>query len=255
MARFIKNWWASNHLPVLSRHGHDTTCFTTFFIGNAPQPVPDAARPDSNDHILFTAFSMGSPAGMVVHCPITAHQGIGFKQTSKGVRITCKVCLSKCTIPQFRSDPDTPLKAEGLIAINYPPSQYAAQWELSPQALQTNSKNPQVETPTPETPMRGPKQRPTIHISHPDMVARSASLPSSTTVTPRSSSSSLRIRIPPMQSTPNLGLPQSSRGDGSNSNNSTPPLPSPQESMESRKRAFEALTSGIWVRQHKSKKR
>jgi hypothetical protein len=254
MARFIKGSWASNHLPILSRHGHNPTRFTTFFVGNVPQPVPDAARPDPNDHILFTTFSMGSPAGMVVRCPITAHQGIGFKQTSKGVRITCKVCLSKCTIPQFRSDLDSPLKAEGLVAVNYPPSQYAAQWELSPQALQTNPKIPRAETPTPETPVREPKQGPTIHVSHPDVVARSSSLPSSTTITPRSSSSSLRIRIPPMRSTPDLGLPQSSRGDGSNSNNSTPPLPSPQDSLESRKRAFEASTSGIWVRQHRSKK-
>ena len=164
MARFIKHSWASNHLPILSQHGHDTTRFTTFFINNVPQPVPNAARADPNNHTLFTTFSMGSPAGMVVHCPITAHQGIGFKQTNKGVRVTCKVCLSKCTIPQFKSDPSSPLKSEGLVAINYPPAQYAVQWELSPQALQTNAKRPQAEIPTPDipSPMQGPKQQPTI---------------------------------------------------------------------------------------------
>ena len=257
MARCIKSSWASNHLPILSRHGHDRSRFTTFFVDNVPQPVPDSARPDANDHVLFTSFSMGSPAGMVVRCPITAHQGIGFKQTNKGVRVTCKVCLSKCTIPQFRSDPTSPLKPEGLVAINYPPAQYAAQWEMSPQALRPNAKTPRAETPTPDTPpaTQGLKQRPRIRISHADTEARSVSLPSSTTVTPKSSSSSLRIRIPPMQSTPNLHLPQSSRGDGTSSNNSTPSLPSPQESQESRKRAFEASTNGIWVRQHKSKRR
>ncbi|KAF9779587.1 hypothetical protein BJ322DRAFT_1113387 [Thelephora terrestris] len=255
MARFIKMSWASNHLPILSRHGHDTTRFTTFFIDNVPQPVPDAARPDSNDHVLFTGFSMGSPGGMVVRCPIVDHQGIGIKQTKGAVRITCEECLSKCTVPQFRSDPTSPLKTQGLVAINYPPAQYPIQWELSPKALQTNAKISWAETPMPDTPppLQGPREQPTIRISCLDTVIRSASLPSSTTVTPRPSSSNLRIRIPARQSTPNLRLPQSTRDNGSHSNNSTPPLQSPQESVEARKRAFEESTSGIWVRRRRSK--
>ena len=73
---------------------------------------------------------------------------------------------------------------------------------------------------------------PSIRITRPDEITRSTSLPTaSTSAIP--SSTSLKLRIPRMPSTPGL----SSLAEGSSSAAATPPPPSPQEPAEPRKRS------------------
>ena len=155
MARFFKMLWASNHLPVLSRRGHNETCFTTFHVNGVPQPVPIAATPDPNNHTLITGFNLGVVGGRAVRCPIAEHKGIGFKQTKSQVRITCKQCQSKCTVPQFKTSTTTPLGTQGLVALNYPLDQYPARWELSTAALATRTLYPSIVTPPLDSPTPG----------------------------------------------------------------------------------------------------
>lgn len=256
MARSITHQWCSNHLPVLSQHGHDASRFTIYSSGTPSRKIPIVATPGDDDHVLYTGFSLAQPQGKVLRCPIFEHQGLHPKGTHNGVRITCQKCESKCTIPQFKTDRTTPLGSQGIVAIKYPQDQYIAQWELSKLALSLNSLRPTPTTPDDVIPPL-PKEvidRPQIHLSLPKVMTKSASLPSSRAISPHPSPTPLVIRIPPMKSTPNLLQPEPSgrSGSGTRSGTATPPPPSPQEQPESRKRTIDELASQIWNKRARS---
>lgn len=219
IANTIPSKWAKEHLPVLSRRGHDPARYTTFTWKEPPRPIPTPI-PCQDDHILFTQFSNGQPKGRLIKCHNRCEQSITTKQTAAAVRITCNACKSKCTVKQFKTDMITVLGRHALVAVRYPQDLYPVQWEL-------------------------PKEPSSAGLAPPDVVVRSASLPGSTcttpTVTPQQSPPPspppLRIRIHPMASSPNLSLAGSS-GSGEGGMHSvspapTPPPPAPQKRFSS----------------------
>ena len=233
-------------MPVLSMHGHNPARYTTYLSGDPPVPIPITSALGQDDHILITTFNLGQPGGKWVLCHSRCDQAVDARQTASGVRLTCRGCKSRCTIPQFKTDEATPLGKPGLVAVAFPPDQYHVQWGVPPPPQEIPS-IAIIPPPPRETP------RTTILPPPPDaMTRRSISLPSSTTVTPRSSSSSLRIRIPPTASTSGRSpVGRSGRG-GTRSTTATPPPPSPQEQTESRKRSpVELALRDIWQKRQK----
>jgi hypothetical protein len=256
-------------MPVLSRHGHDLSRYTTY-SPTAPTPISTTSIPD-NDHILFTKFDLGQPAGMVVLCPFRCNQEITSRQTEKGVRLRCRKCQSRVTIPQFKTGRDSPLRKHALVAVRFPQGQYpTVKWdrpseEGEDKRDEEEEEEPEVTPPPPKivvrssslpsktratpttTPTPPPPSRATLRL--PKLTVRSTSLPSTTTVTPvvtpRQSSSSLRIRIPARVATPNLSPAGPSGSGGIHSAAATPPPPSPHESPRPQKRSLIELARAM----------
>lgn len=289
-AKVITKKWAKDHMPVLSRHSHDPARFTTYKSSHALVPTP---APVQDDHILFTEFSLGQPGGRsVLHGQCA--WGTTTKQTASGVRITCSRCNARCTVPQFMTDPTTPLGAQGLVAIKYPPDEYIAEWRIPkeddasqstlphdvatpspgpplpfhkvkrlrttqprPAEIITRSKSlpsstpPPIITPTPTAPLPPRAIKPlTIRLTRPTAVTQAISLPSSTTITPRSSSSSLYT---PVSQVLLNALPTVSSAAGEHDSTAEIPPQSLQKSSGHQKRTFAEIANALLQPQQKTK--
>ena len=273
MAKVLSTSWAADHMPVISRRGHDPSRFTNFVAKNHQSPAPLASTPGQEDHILVTAFSLGQPGGKTVSCPGNCDWTLKVKPTASGVHFTCERCKFKCTTPKFKTDRSKTLEQKALVAVKFPPDSYLAEWKKYEDVEESESDKSQPTSPfsrsiTPPpvstAPSNPPVQSrpirpiPTIRLPPPEAIARSHSLPSSTTITPMSSSSSLRIRLPRMPSTPHLSLAGPSSTDGTSSGDVTPPpespLESPQERPPVRKRTAQEITRGIWEKRPRQDK-
>jgi len=230
--------WAKEHMPVLSRHGHNPARYTTFISGDPPAPIPITSAPGQDDHILFTKFNFGQPGGRVVLCHERCDQEVLPKQTKAGVRMECVGCGSKCTIPQFKTTQTTPLERHAFVAVKYPQDQYPAVWGPSKKGDSKLIQPPPKAT-----------RSQAVLLHSPAMMKQTTSLPTTIapTTTPKSSSPSfrIRIRIPATRSTPSLSLPGPLGAEGIRSATATPPPPSPQETPNPRKRSIAELRSEI----------
>lgn len=233
IAKAMKSDWAEDHMPVLSRRHHDPKRYTTFFKDKLAVAIEPSSCQD--DHILYTKFSLGNPAGGYIKCPKGCQQKLKSKQAQLGVRISCPVCGARCTIPTFRTDRATTLTRHAFVAVKYPPKQYPVTWELVKKA----EPEPMLDTPPDTTPVPSlpPFPPPShSHLSAPAMMVRSTSLPSADLATPGTSSST-RIYIPRLASTPSL-RPATTP--------SPPSPPSPQGPPKQAKRTVEELRTNVW---------
>lgn len=234
--------WAENHKPVLSRRHHDPKRYTTFFTGN--QPVPIEPPPVQDDHILYTKFSLGNPMGRYIDCPTgRCKQKLGNKQTKLGVRISCPVCLLRCTIPSFKTDRSDILCGKALVAVHFPIKRYPiTKWDtpedakplLNDYVLDPSSPKSTPAPSPPPSPIPSHSKSITALLSAPAMVVRSTSLPSTGTASQSSSSSNRHTQIPRLASTPSLRLV------------ATPSPPTPQEPQRRKKRSEAEIRSQLW---------
>ena len=128
VANTVGRDWARKHMPVLSRHGNDPTRYTVFIPGTPGASVPITSRHEQDDHILYTPFSLGQPAGRAVLCHLRCGQEVQNKQGNLFVRLICKGCGSWGSIDQFKTDQTTMLGKYGLVAVKYPQDQHPVDW-------------------------------------------------------------------------------------------------------------------------------
>lgn len=292
IAKLITRKWAKDHMPVLSRHGHNPARFTTYHSSHPLVQTPTPSMPVQDDHILFTEFSLGQPGGKFIEHGQCAW-GTTPKPTATGVRIACNRCKARCTVPKFTTDPTTPLGAQALVAIKYPQVLYIAEWTMTkvagsqvtlphdtatppsgptlpfhkvkrlrttqppPAEVITRSKSLPSSTPPPITTLipnapLPPHKPPTTHLIHPKVAAQTTSLPSSTIITPKSSSSSLYTQLSRVPSTQNF-LPTAPSATGESHSTAETPKPL-QESSKHQKKNFAEIANALLQPQQKAKK-
>ena len=216
--------WVAAHQPVLSRH--------------------------SNSHVLYTKFDITEPGGQLVICQNRVCQPLdmSYSVRSQNVRFICGGCGWRCSAPKLVSDNSTFLGRCELVKTDYPQKQLLAEWTRPQYPPLQNIIDSQKQSP----PLRS-KVVPVI--AAPATVSRSASLPlSGPTPSPLPSSSSLKIRIPPLRYAPPISraksAPQPDEDQGETT--ITPPHPSP--SGPNKKMVYPTVEFSTVKRQSKRQK-
>ena len=133
-ALFVKAFphlWAKTHQPILSRHGHDPSRYTTYTRQESKTnaiSVKLTAEPSRDDHILITKFSFTEPAGLSLLCNLRCGWGLTSSKTASGVKVVCGRCGSKCVVPRFYSNGSTTLGRASLVAVRFPQQVMYANW-------------------------------------------------------------------------------------------------------------------------------
>jgi hypothetical protein len=136
---------------VLSRRGHDPSRYTCFT--STEKPCVDVAS-GKDDHILYTRFDLGQPGGRIVRCFGGCEKGMASKPSRNTVRLTCKGCKYKTTVPAFKTSTETTLGRVSLVAVAYPQHLYPTpHWD--PPNTDNNQAGPSMPTPAPTTGGKG----------------------------------------------------------------------------------------------------
>jgi hypothetical protein len=104
----------------------------TFPAEWAREHQPVVSTPDG-EHTLYTRYQASHPGGRPVLCGSGCKAPLRAKPKKTTVRITCRRCRSKCSVPFERLDRRTVLGQYDLIAVTWPPPQYQVSWEVPPQ--------------------------------------------------------------------------------------------------------------------------
>ena len=100
--------WVDEHKPILSRNNGTL----------------------EGDHTLFTKFSMGSPEGHIVVCPMGCPQPLEQKVGQENILLLFKTCKVKMLVPIFKTSQDTFLTMVDIIPVPFPrPRYFAHNWE------------------------------------------------------------------------------------------------------------------------------
>lgn len=124
-------------------------------------------------HTIYTGRSPLYPDGKLLVCPKECNQQLAWKRGRKHVRVECKGCRLRCSVPHAAGDRQSVLGRRDIMKAVYPLERYVAKWE-EPHEWQQASGQPAI------------------------LASRSASLPVRLSSVETSSSSSLPpLDVPP----------------------------------------------------------
>lgn len=162
-------------LWVQSPSGYDWLVANTLGLDWAIKNQPVLSR-RADGHTTYVKHRFEEPEGEFVLCPNRCPHQVETNVHKNGVRVMCVNCNSRCTVTKIRLDRSTALGARSLIKGKFPRGQHSVPWNILPPPTQADAVEPEHHHPT------------TTDIPGSSM--------ESTTGAERSSSASLRIRLP-----------------------------------------------------------
>jgi hypothetical protein len=127
-----------------SRSRYDSIIASTFCSKWAKAHRPVLSR-KKNGHTLYTRYDRREPNGNLVLCDLRCGQILEAHSSKNTIRLICKKCNYRCTIPLHTTDSSTALGHSVFVKTAFPQTQIRADWALPPSSLAKEMPTPVVK--------------------------------------------------------------------------------------------------------------